>query len=286
MPDPSVAVCICTRNRPNDLRKTLQSIAESARSVDQVVVSDDGTDRPVKELCASFEALAITYVEGPRVGLGANRNAALGPVQTDHVLFMDDDCLLAPDFFDVALACMAEHEARVGTDLVIVSGTEDQRGRVVDAGDQSFLGFQEKPYASDRGRRSIVINATVFPTRLFRVEAFDRQLVYGYDEVDLATRAVAAGFEIVACPAARNRHFPSPAARDDHRAHVHASRMYVTFKRYALTERRPGKAAAYALVAPAHLVVRGDRRGAAHALRLAARYTRQNWRSRQDKPIL
>jgi GT2 family glycosyltransferase len=255
----TLGVCICTRNRPEDLARTIASIPASTVPVAQIVVSDDGTTDPVRELCESLPA-DITYVDGPRVGLGANRNAALRAVTTDLVLFLDDDCLLAPEYFERALDCMRTAEAQFGRGRVIVSGTESRHGVLICAHAQTFLGFQALPYADDRDLRSIVINATLFPRTLFEVERFDDQLVYGYDEVDLACRAVRAGFRIVGCTAARNIHEPAEQNRLEYVPFVDASRLYVTYKRYRYTERVRLRAAAYALVAPLHLLAAGVRR--------------------------
>jgi GT2 family glycosyltransferase len=144
---------------------------------------------------------------------------------------------------------------------------------------QTFLGFQARPYADGEPLSSIVINATLLPRALVERLGFDSQLVYGYDEVDLASRAVRAGCAIVPCPQAVNDHRPSPRGREGYSAVLNASRLYVTFKRYAFTERRLARAAAYALVAPAHVLAAGIRREGLHggragmaALWLAFRY--------------
>jgi glycosyltransferase involved in cell wall biosynthesis len=272
----TVAVCVCTRNRPENLQRTLDSINASTIGVDQVVVSDDGTTHTVRGLCEALE-LPITYVDGPRIGLGANRNAALDAVTTDLVLFLDDDCLLAPDYFERATACLEAAEPDLGRGRVIVSGTEDNRGDVISASDQSFLGFQQRPYASSTGWHSIVINATLFPATLFDDARFDPQLVYGYDEVDLASRAVAQGYVIVGCSEARNRHFPAEQNRELYAQFVNASRLYVTYKRYRYTEGRRARALAYRAIAPLHLLVSSLRREGPAGVPMSARAV---WRAR------
>jgi GT2 family glycosyltransferase len=247
-----VTVCICTRDRPDELAQTLASIARSTRPVGQVVVSDDRGDAVTKAACRTAE-VAVDYVLGPQRGLGANRNRALDAVTGDVVIFLDDDCRLLPDFVDNALVRLREAEARHGAGRVVVSGRELNRGELLSAADQTFLGFQSKPYRRDEGLRSICINATLFPARLFDHLRFDPQLVYGYEEVDLASRAAAAGYVVVHCPEAINDHRPSPSGREDHERHVDASRLHVTLRRYALTERDPVRAIAFALIAPLHV---------------------------------
>lgn len=278
----SVAVCICTRNRPRELATTLESIQRSSYPVRRVVVSDDGVGPETERVSVTSSSAAIvTYSAGPMRGLGANRNHALDLVREDLVLFLDDDCLLQPDFLRDAIACMLRHEQRHGSGRVIVTGSEDNRGGNVVAHAQTFLGFQARPYRPGEPLSSIVINATVFPRSLFERHRFDPQIRYGYEEVDLASRAARAGYRIVSCPAAANEHRPSERSRGDYDEVLAASRLYITFKRYALVDRRRLRALAFAVVGPAHAVLVGLRRngpsGARDGLRavaLAVRYLR------------
>lgn len=274
----SVAICICTRDRPLELTDTLASIALATIRPSQVIVSDDGCDPRTRAVCAAAE-LGVVYTAGPQRGLAANRNHALSHVDAAAVLFLDDDCLLRPGFLSVALACMSSHEKVHGAGRVIVTGVETNNGRIVHAAAQSFLGFQQCPYGPGERLTSIVINATVFPRGLFDTLQFDDQIRYGYEEVDLASRAVASGYEIIECVEAVNDHHPSPRGRTDYSRAMVASRLFVTLKRYALTERRPGRAAAFALIAPIHVIAAALRNNglqglkpALAALYVAARY--------------
>jgi GT2 family glycosyltransferase len=123
------------------------------------------------------------------------------------------------------------------------------------------------------------MNATVFPIGLFQRVRFDERLSYGYDEVDLATRAVAAGFRIEICPSARVEHRLSPVHRDANESHIQASRLYVTAKRYAFTERRPLKAAVFFAYASVHVLGVGLRTGGLAGLRRGAASI---WRAARD----
>jgi len=222
-------------------------------------VSDDGRDAATEAVCDAA-AVEVEYLLGPQRGLGANRNRALAAVRSDLVLFLDDDCLLLPDYLDIAVASMRAAEEQHGEGRVIVSGRELNRGHLVSAGDQTFLGHQSRGYATGERMHSIVINATVFPVGVFRKLAFDPQLIYGYEEVDLASRAVAGGWVIVHCDDAINDHRPSPVSRRGYDRHVEASRLYVTLTRYACTDRSLLRATAFAIVAPIHVLVANVRR--------------------------
>jgi glycosyltransferase involved in cell wall biosynthesis/GT2 family glycosyltransferase len=279
----AVTVCICTRGRPDDLANALASIADSTHPVAQVVVSDDLHDPGTEQVCRQA-TVPVDYVLGPRRGLGANRNRALVVTTGDIVLFVDDDCLLRADFVATALERMRGAEARHGPGRVIVSGRVLERGRLIVPHDQTFLGFQSKPYVSDEGLRSIVMAATIFPSSVFTDLAFDPRIVYGYDEVDLASRAAAAGYVIVDCPEAINDHVPSDSGRDRNLSYSEASRLHVTLRRYALTEQAPLRATAFVIAAPLHHLAANVKRSGVGGLSITARTlglaAAMTWRSR------
>lgn len=265
------SVCICTRNRPDELRRALRSV-EKAELVHETIVSDDSTDDRTERLVRSEFPDAV-YLAGPRRGLAANRNRAVRAVTGSHVLFMDDDVELAPDFFPQVLKVLKDQFGRHGH-RVIVTGLENKRGALIHPHEQSFFGFQQRRYGAGEPLRTIVINSAVFPVFLFKELAFDEQLVYGYEEVDFATRAARRGYAIVLAEQAVNDHYPSEVNRDFYRPHIVKSRLYVTLKRYWHTERKRGKALSFVALAPVHALLHGLKsggmKGAAGALQAIA----------------
>jgi GT2 family glycosyltransferase len=233
----NVTVCIPTRNRPEDLAECLDSIAASSVAVSEIVVSDDSTDDRTRDMVAARYP-NVKYVFGPRRGLGPNRNSSISAASGDWILFLDDDARLGPDFLTEMMKaryCNADRK-------LIFTGIEKQVKGLVYPNDQDFLGFQKRPYGSKKIVNTVVMNATLFPASLFKEVLFDPRLIYGYDEVDIASCARGAGYRIVLVPSAINLHFPSPVNRDYYSPHTEAARIYVTFKRYAAAERRPLKA--------------------------------------------
>jgi glycosyltransferase involved in cell wall biosynthesis len=230
----NISVCICARNRPDELRRALTSVSQSSLAPKQVVVSDDSDDDRVASLVADYP-LSITYTRGPRSGLGANRNHAISYTNDGYLLFLDDDAALGKDFLREIEGCLASlpPERRART---IVTGVEVQSGRTIVPNRQGFLGFQSCPYREGEPLQTVVINAALFPRKLFDNVQFDPQLIYGCDEVDITTQAVALGFEIIPCFTATNYHYQSPVGRAEYRSFTEASRLYVTLKRRRWTE--------------------------------------------------
>jgi len=265
-----VSVCICTRNRPQELQRCLESLRSSSVPIDQVVVSDDSTDDRTAELLRDEPGSSpVIYVRGPKRGLGANRNLALGAASGDYIIFLDDDACLGERFLERALARMStDGTAR---DRLVVSGCEDNRGVIVRAHDQSFLGFQNVAYRGATGLNTIVINSTLFPRALFDVVSFDEHLIYGCDEVDVALQAVRHGYRIVQSEDAINFHYPSAVNRAYYKRHLDVSRLYITFKRYAIYERAYLKAMMFAVLGPAHCIASAIKRRGVRGLADAGR---------------
>lgn len=253
-----VSICICTRNRPEELRLALESITKSRLAPVQVVISDDGDDDGVAPPRAD-QQLPITYVRGPRRGLGANRNSAAAAATGSHLLFLDDDAKLGADFLETVgktLAALPAEQAK----KVIVTGVEINHGHTVKPNEQSLLGFQSRPYREGEDLHTVVINASLFPRGVFEEIGFDPSLSYGYDEVDLTTRAVAAGFRIVPCFEAANVHTPAESGRGGYSSSANASRLYVTLKRRRWTERSRVRAWSGFCFAGAHLFLASVKR--------------------------
>ena len=262
-----LTVCICTRNRPAELARAIASLRRSRLSVHQVIVSDDSTNAESREACGQYSD--VNFVEGPRRGLCANRNNALKYVSGSHVAFIDDDVELGDTFVEKIAAAIESHTPEDRSRL-IVSGFELNGGRLVAPNDQTFFGYQKRRYRPGQTINTFVINATVFPRTLFDSLLFDENLVYGSDEVDLATRAVRNGYFIELCPLAVNNHYPANTNRAYYDRFVNASRLYVTFKRYYYTEQSPMKAIAFAILSPLQLFLSLLRKEPQHAFQATA----------------
>ena len=249
-----VSVCICTRNRPEELKLALDSLESSTYPVFETIVSDDSTNSDTQTLIHS-SYLNVKYLAGPRRGLGANRNNALKAVTGSHVLFIDDDVILGKQFLEVVFSYLQAYITNQNEiDKIILTGLENNNGQLVFPHEQDFLGHQKIDYGEGDIIKTVVINSAVFPHSVFTKVLFDEKLVYGCDEVDITTRAVQQGFKILLCPDAVNFHYPSSVNRDFYEPYHEASRLYVTFKRYFSTEKNKLKAIAYVGVALPHTV--------------------------------
>lgn len=106
-----IAFVVPTKDRPEDLRKMLSSLAAQTRRPDQVIVVD-GSDPSVREVAEPF---AVDYVREFPPSLARQRNAGMARLRVDITLagYLDDDVVLEPD----AVERMLEFWSRAGADV-------------------------------------------------------------------------------------------------------------------------------------------------------------------------
>jgi len=248
----SLSLCICTRNRPGDLRRCLESVAASVLLPHQVIVSDDGDDDKTVETVAT-EFPFVQYQRGPRIGLGANRNACIAALTGCYAAFIDDDVLIPPNFVKEGRTIWQKHAGMqpspifTGIEIKHTAAGEIQ----VQPGNADFWGYQRM--VPNGAYHAVVINATLFPVELFRSALFDSQLRYGSEEIDMARHATSLGYRILFEPTLRIDHYPSEANRAEYAKLIDASRMYATAKDYWCYQKNPPKAIVFALLAPLKL---------------------------------
>jgi GT2 family glycosyltransferase len=103
---PGISIVLCTYQRPDSVRRFLESVTPQTRPVDEVLVVDASRDVETERVVAGWRgARRVSYwrVDDPLRGLTRQRNFGLEAVAYDLVAFFDDDVVLAP-------TCIAEME--------------------------------------------------------------------------------------------------------------------------------------------------------------------------------
>jgi glucosyl-dolichyl phosphate glucuronosyltransferase len=98
-----ISVLICTRNRADSLRQTLESLF-STQNVElpawEVVVVESSTDH-TRDVCREFAERfpgRFRYLTERKLGKSNALNTAIGAAKGDVLAFTDDDVLCAPDY--------------------------------------------------------------------------------------------------------------------------------------------------------------------------------------------
>jgi GT2 family glycosyltransferase len=98
LPEPSVSVVVCTRDRPDDLKRCLDSLFRLSTPPLEIVVVDNGpSDDRTQVLCAE---LPVSYVVEPLPGASRARNRGVLETRGELVAFTDDDCVVDPGWLD------------------------------------------------------------------------------------------------------------------------------------------------------------------------------------------
>lgn len=95
-----VTVAICTRDRPAKIHGALAALDAQTRQDFAVVVVDQSvrTDSDLTRRAVADPRLALVRDSGR--GLSRSRNLAWRTIQTEWIAFVDDDCVLAPDWIE------------------------------------------------------------------------------------------------------------------------------------------------------------------------------------------
>lgn len=118
---PSSTVVICTRDRPALLARMLESVRRHAPGVDVLVVDSASTTEETRRVA---EAAGVGYLRVHRPGLSIARNAGVDAVDTDVVVFTDDDCVVADDWTAPLVEPFADPRVGVVTGVMLGEGTD------------------------------------------------------------------------------------------------------------------------------------------------------------------
>lgn len=132
---PIQAVIICTRNRAEDLRRTLGSIAALKDRPEMLVLVVDGSDesqlRASRRASVQFETLDVAHLpfKGSPAGT-RQRNYGLDhlPPSVEIVHFIDDDVVVLPGYFRRLTATLARHPTVGGVGGVILDRDASETG--------------------------------------------------------------------------------------------------------------------------------------------------------------
>lgn len=89
---------IPTKNRPEDLRRTLDSLAMQTSRPDEIIVVDQSASSSLNNCDVPLD---VTYIHDPSIsGLTEARNVAMDRATGDIWLFLDDDVILEPQYLE------------------------------------------------------------------------------------------------------------------------------------------------------------------------------------------
>lgn len=119
---PSVAVVVCTRDRPDQLRSCLDALLQlRTRPAEIVVVDNAPSDDRTADVC---RGLPVRYVREDTAGQARARNRGIVETTADLVAFTDDDCTPGPGWLDGLAASFADPLVMAVTGYVVPAELE------------------------------------------------------------------------------------------------------------------------------------------------------------------
>ena len=214
MSRPEIAVIVCTRNRPDGLGRTLESLsAQTHRHFEVVVVDQSDGDRTRHLVEAQrWRDGRFRYLHLDIPGLSRAYNVGIRDSQAPLLAFTDDDCVAPPDWLESILAAFAaEPEVLLlHGQVTLPPGTEGEWG-----GSTPTLLIEERRVIG-RGRpfRVIGMGANFAARReVFRlVGPFDEVLGGGgplesSQDFDFMYRVFRSGYSTLLEPSVRVHHY-------------------------------------------------------------------------------
>lgn len=211
---PDLTLIVCTRNRAEQLRRTLAFLNRIVTERHwELVIVDNGSTDSTPEVIHSFAATAgihVSKIVEPREGLSRARNAGCRAAEGAIIAFTDDDCYPRDDYVDAVLNVFEE-----SPDLGFIGG----RVLLHDPSDAAVtIREQTEPE---------LLDSRTFPRPGFihgANMAIRREVLDDIGEFDICLGAgtrLGSGEDIELCARAVNRgwdggYYPSPTVRHHH----------------------------------------------------------------------
>ena len=235
MTDGDVAVVIVNYNGERLLPDCLAALAAQAQAPTQIVVADNGSRDGSLALLRAHHPDVTVLELGHNFGFAGGANRGVAATRAPWVCVLNSDATPAPDWLAQLMA--APRDARVwALGSVLVSAAT---GRIESAGDQyspagyAYKLLRDRPLA-DLPAAPYPVFAAPGAAPVFCREVFDllggyeeRFFLY-YEDVDLAFRAVLAGYHALLVPQAQVVHRLGATTKSLARARFYVARNSVS----------------------------------------------------------
>jgi len=177
-----VSLIICTRDRPDALRRCLESISRQRSRAGEVIVVDNSRSGSALPICSAFPD--VITVREPRPGLSRARNSGIRASSRPIVAFTDDDVEPHPNWLSEIVRAFRTHDVDAVTGLVLPATLETSAQRefqfTLGAFGGSFLPllFDQRFFAETRPHGAQVWRIGAGANMAFRRSAFDRAGIF------------------------------------------------------------------------------------------------------------
>lgn len=199
---PRFSVIVPVYNRIDEVRDLLRSLAEQSCRDFEVLIVEDGSSEPCREVVeAMAQAAQARYFFKANEGRSIARNYGLERAVGDYFIFFDSDCVIPPDYFAKLSAALDAHplDCFGGPDAAHDSFTLVQKA----------INYSMTAFLTTGGIRGGKVSLEKFVPRTFNMGYSRRvwETVGGFremfsEDIDMSTRIRLAGFSIGLVPEA------------------------------------------------------------------------------------
>ena len=164
------SLIICTYKRPQALLTLLQSVKQQTLYPNAILIVDGSPDDFTKEVLIqhSFSNLVYFKVDAPDRGLTKQRNYGIARVSQDSVVvcFLDDDTILAPNYFEEIIKTYTIHPEALGVGGYITNEVSWQNvgdGYVSTVNEFYYDGWKRKDGSRFVWRKKLGLDSDVPP---------------------------------------------------------------------------------------------------------------------------
>ena len=223
----NVCAVICTRDRPKQLRRALDSLAEQTQRPAEILVVDNAPSGDETKSMVLNEFPVVRYVREPTPGLDFARNRALKEASQEILAFLDDDAVADQGWVENTDSVFSEGASiAICTGKVEALSLETAGQRLCEANGGYARGNTRITLPDDNGRRlhgikapliawsnSVGCGCSLAVRRQIIIElgGFDEALdmgppLAGGGDFDIIWRTLNAGYQVIYEPKVQARH--------------------------------------------------------------------------------
>jgi glycosyltransferase involved in cell wall biosynthesis len=183
-----LSVVIPYFNAGDTLRETLSSLQAQSDFVGEIIVVDDGSDQPNKDILEELsQTFSFKTIRQENMGLPSTRNTGLKSAEYPCILFLDSDDLILDGYLRKSLDILNRFSNVAGV------GAWVQTFGLVEGVWETFDGFLPlNHYKNCLNSASIIWRTDVVKS----VGGFDEEFIKGFEDWNLVNRILAEGWAI------------------------------------------------------------------------------------------
>jgi GT2 family glycosyltransferase len=218
---PATSIVIPVLDQPELTRACLASVIErTTPGTYEVIVVDNGSGEPTRQLLASVQGLRVIWNES-NAGFVDACNQGAAAARGEYLLFLNNDTVVQPGWLDAMVATFGQHESvgAVGARILYPNGRLQEAGVIVwrDGGISHYGRYDDANAAEFAYVREVDFCSgacLLIPRTLFQeIGGFDAHFSPAYyEDADLAFRLREKGSRVMYQPAAQVVHFEGGTA--------------------------------------------------------------------------